>query len=283
MPHNINDLKPLAHGHWDKVLSLLLPNISSIQFNPKKHQPCPIHGGKDGFRFFSDYTLTGGAYCNTCGSFPDGFNLLQRIHGWSFPKSLEEVANVLGCESKEYSKSTKATNSATETMRHNQQQEQEKLNQKALAQLNEVYASSFSIERTLPHSSAARYLINRGLNVILDSPPNDLRAHSNLQYFDSETRVSTNYHGMIALIRLPNGEPVGIHRTFLTESGFKAPVQHPKKLMQSVQQSATSGCAIQLYPAKHQLSVAEGIETALGVYQKYGTPISRSGRIVVTP
>ncbi len=63
---------------------------------PGKHVPCPVHGGKDGFRLFSNYQENGACVCNTCGEFRDGFKTLEWINGWSFFEALKHVAALLG-------------------------------------------------------------------------------------------------------------------------------------------------------------------------------------------
>lgn len=62
------------------------------------HVPCPMHGGKDGFRLFPDYAEVGSCVCNTCGSFRDGFETLEWLHGWGFAETLKRVAWVLGLQ-----------------------------------------------------------------------------------------------------------------------------------------------------------------------------------------
>lgn len=61
-----------------------------------KHVPCPVHGGRDGFRIFPDVAETGGGICNTCGSFANGFAPLMWINGWEFGRAIREVAEQVG-------------------------------------------------------------------------------------------------------------------------------------------------------------------------------------------
>lgn len=49
---NIEEIRPLAKGHWDYIFSALAPQLSVAMEQPGKHVPCPVHGGKDGFRLF---------------------------------------------------------------------------------------------------------------------------------------------------------------------------------------------------------------------------------------
>lgn len=63
---------------------------------------------------------------------------------------------------------------------------------------------------------------------------------------------------------------MGIHRTYLTGDGHKAPVESPKKLSKV---HDLAGAAVRLFPVSGDtLAIAEGIETALSVHQLYGEP-----------
>ena len=74
---------------------------------------------------------------------------------------------------------------------------------------------------------------------------------------------------MVALVtRGADGEPIGVHRTFLSrDSGGKAPVT-PQKMMLG----PCRGGAVRLGPATHLLMVGEGIETCLAAMQASGRP-----------
>ena len=93
---NIEEIRPLAKGHWDYIFSALAPQLSAAMEQPGKHVPCPVHGGKDGFRLFSNYQENGACVCNTCGEFRDGFKTLEWINGWSFFEALKHVGALLG-------------------------------------------------------------------------------------------------------------------------------------------------------------------------------------------
>ncbi len=93
---NIEEIRPLAKGHWDYIFSALAPQLSAAMEQPGKHVPCPVHGGKDGFRLFSNYQDNGACVCNTCGEFRDGFKTLEWINGWSFFEALKHVAALFG-------------------------------------------------------------------------------------------------------------------------------------------------------------------------------------------
>ena len=59
-------VKDDARGRWERVLPDLAPALKDAVERRGKHVPCPVHGGRDGFRVFPDVDETGGGVCNTC-------------------------------------------------------------------------------------------------------------------------------------------------------------------------------------------------------------------------
>ena len=57
---NLKQLKFSMLGLWLYVLLDLAPQLEDAVKNLGRHVPCPFHGGKDGFRLFSDAAETGG-------------------------------------------------------------------------------------------------------------------------------------------------------------------------------------------------------------------------------
>ncbi len=102
------------------------------------------------------------------------------------------------------------------------------------------------------------YLRARGINI--PSPP-ALRFHPALKHSGSM------WPAMVALVtRGIDGEPIGIHRTFLSrDGGAKAPIT-PQKMMLG----PCRGGAVRLGPATNPLMVGEGIETCLAAMQGKG-------------
>lgn len=95
---DVTTVREAARGHWDAIFCALAPTFKVAMQRPGKHVPCPVHGGKDGFRLFEDYREAGSCVCNTCGNFRDGFAALQWLHDWSFAYTLSRVASVLGLQ-----------------------------------------------------------------------------------------------------------------------------------------------------------------------------------------
>jgi putative DNA primase/helicase len=89
----------LANGHWPSILGALA-GLSSDQLTDR-HQPCPLCGGKDRYRF-DDQNGSGSWFCNQCGG-PDqtggagnGMDLLMRRTGWEFKEAAQRVEQHLG-------------------------------------------------------------------------------------------------------------------------------------------------------------------------------------------
>jgi putative DNA primase/helicase len=109
------------------------------------------------------------------------------------------------------------------------------------------------------------YLLGRYIR--LNIYPRDLRTHMALGYWEDGQRAGC-FPAMIAVIRDDMGRPVGLHRTYLTMDGRKAPVSTSKKLTSLVGFSN----AVQLFPPNSRLAIAEGIETALSFQILSGIP-----------
>ena len=89
----------LAQGQWPSILGALA-GLSTEQLTDK-HQPCPLCGGKDRYRF-DDQDGNGSWYCNQCGGKDqsggagNGMELLMRRTGWTFPEAAKRVEQHLG-------------------------------------------------------------------------------------------------------------------------------------------------------------------------------------------
>lgn len=89
----------LATGHWPSILGALA-GLSADQLTDK-HQPCPLCGGKDRYRF-DDQDGTGSWYCNKCGGKDQaggggtGMDLLMRRTGWTFKEAAQRIEQHLG-------------------------------------------------------------------------------------------------------------------------------------------------------------------------------------------
>ena len=83
-----------ARGRWPDLLQQL-GGLTADQLTDK-HQPCPLCGGKDRYRF-DDQDGSGSWFCNKCGGKSgtggagSGMDLLMRRMGWSFAEAAQRI------------------------------------------------------------------------------------------------------------------------------------------------------------------------------------------------
>jgi putative DNA primase/helicase len=224
-----------AHGRWREILPAL--GLPSALFNGK-HQPCPICGGTDRFRF-DDRTKEGDFFCSMCGA-GKGMQLLMRVKGWDFKQTANEVDAIIG----------NLPPPATEfnTTRANP------------AACRELWAAGEPISFSEP---VGRYLASRGISSA--GGKKSVRYIRELRHKPS----GTVQHGMIAAFYDVDGKPATIHRTFLTGDGRKANVDPVRMFMPG---KVPAGGAIRLYEPAEMMGIAEGIETALSAALLFGIP-----------
>ena len=95
----MNRITNLANGHWPSILGALA-GLSAEQLTDK-HQPCPMCGGSDRYRF-DDKDGSGSWFCNQCGGSSqsggagNGIDLLMRRTGWDFRTAAQRIEQHLG-------------------------------------------------------------------------------------------------------------------------------------------------------------------------------------------
>lgn len=264
------DVKHRAKGTWPDILSSLTSNqdlIAAIDRGTRRSGPCPMCGGTDRFRF-TDKFADGNYICspngNGCGT-GDGFGLLMELNGWSFPETVDAVGKWIGLPENQ-AKAHRSRRVHADKVRKKQicyQYTKDKMNsawQQAL---------SCSDAKATP---LRRYLVRRGLrDFVIDTP--HLRFHPALEYWhaDKESekpQLLGKFPALLAKVLDGEGNPVTLHRTFLTREGDKAPVPKPKKVW-----SAHSSCVtVRLHQVDDVVCLAEGIETAMAVHLVTGLP-----------
>lgn len=84
----------LTNGRWPDLLAHFC-GLTPEQLSDK-HQPCPLCGGKDRYRF-DDQAGTGSWYCNKCGGKDqtggggNGMDLLMRHQNWSYAEACQRI------------------------------------------------------------------------------------------------------------------------------------------------------------------------------------------------
>ena len=93
------DINKAALGRWPELLSSIA-GITAKQLT-NEHQPCPLCGGKDRYRF-DDLDGTGSWFCNNCGGKDqtggagNGMDMLMRRQNWTFKEAAQRIEQHLG-------------------------------------------------------------------------------------------------------------------------------------------------------------------------------------------
>lgn len=255
-------LRRQAHGHWLEIFQAVCPGVFDAAIrNLGTHVTCPFHGGENDFRLIKRSTRKGrgntmedGVAICTCGFYPDGFAVIRRATGWSFPEVLQQVDEYLNGSSlwrtampaPVIQRPTKAEDDARD------------------AELRAKVVSLWDAGKPFD-AKQVPYYVSRGISPRTLQDVQDTRFLRSLGYFqqvDGELTKLGSFPALLALMRDPDGNPVAVHRTWLSAAmDDKAPVAKAKKLTMT---PGASGGAIRLYDAMGSdvLGLTEGIETA---------------------
>ena len=263
------DVKNAAHGRWDNILASVAPQLQPALKDHRKHVPCPVHGGTDGFRVFKDVEQNGATVCNTCGFFTDGFATIMWANGWDFSTTLKEVAKYVSIP-----QSYVAAPVHHLPQRAKEVEADEDAVNKARKSLNDVWRKSIGCDER-DAEPARLYFARRGISIAI---PDEIRFHRSLGYYDGDKKVG-NFPALLVMISDVKGNPVTIHRTYLTNEGKKADVGSPKKMMSYPPDRKIVGSAIRFQADTQSgiLLVAEGLETALAVMEGTNFPVWCTG------
>lgn len=273
-------IKASARGRWFDIYYALASQHNAVWYKAMvKHgnnyasSPCPICGGEDRFGFMKDGELTGGANCRSCGAYPDGFELLQKINNATFYQVLKQVNDYVTNGSSHYPKYTPPT------LPKQKDQETEIAKRKANIKklLNECSSTPL-----IPHET---YLTSRGLTSPVNNP--SILYHKGINYSHygkvlTKDNKGITYPAIIARISNSSGW-LGLHKTYLTKEGSKA----TNKLEHDIKQQGLNpkdfncrqfytndhklhGGAVRLGKAGKVLAICEGIETALAIQKLSG-------------
>lgn len=228
-------------GRWPGILAAL--GVES-KYLTGKHSACPMCGGKDRWRF-SDKDGTGMWICTQCGA-GDGVALVMKLKNWDFKEAAKEIKRIAGGVQPQRIKAPPSSEVSRKSM-------------------NDLWRRARHLAVNDP---VWRYLELRRIRIntsLLDQ--GELRYVEALRYHDDPPQW---YPGMVARVRDHKGNPVNIHRTYLTEAGHKAPVESVRRVMAG---KLPPGSAIRLFAPGPVLGVAEGIETALAASALFHVPV----------
>lgn len=259
-------LERAASGRWADIIRALSCVDISAAITRRRHVRCHRDHGKTNlqFRVFRDFETTGGGVCNTCGPFANGFALLTYLNGWDYRRAVKEVAHYL--EGRGLTGNLRpASVTTTRTW---------EVSDENLQRLQDIWNTT----QCLTGTTGETYLRKRGIECGLPDD-SEVRFHPRLHYWDNDSgRSLGHFPAIVSLVRsAQSGEPLTLHRTYLSSTGDKAGVPRPKKLMSAAIDGAISelGAAIRLFAVDGDcLAVTEGIETALAVRSAHpGLPV----------
>lgn len=248
-----------AEGRWPQIFEAA--GMNSRHF-AKPNRPCPLCGGTDRFTFLSKREPDHGMwFCRGCGA-GDGIRLVRSFRHATFFETLEFIESFLGLPSRNAAPSPGAAREERRAQREARDAEAAKRRRRAALEAHWNEAESIDLDADTP---AARYLRRRGIRHL--DGCTELRWFSREPYWSDEG--TSVWSALLARVTDPEGRMTALHRTYLTESGEKAPVAAAKKL--------TAGELgegfVRLFPPSSILCLAEGIETALSVHETEGVPV----------
>ncbi|PVX38204.1 putative DNA primase/helicase [Janthinobacterium sp. 78] len=225
----------IAKGRWLHILPAL--GIDP-KYLTKRHGPCPMCHGKDRYRF-DDLDGRGTWICTGCGS-GDGFSLLKKMFGWTFAEAARQVDQVAD-----------TFQSGTIV--------QERTDEQKIAALRRIWESSVKVT----YGDPAWLYLNRRTGI--ETVPDDIRFHPAMSHTEGGV-----YPVMLALLSYPDATIVSLHRTYLTDGGYKAPVSDVKKFLPG---RLLNTAAVRTGPVAQRLGIGEGIESALAAQHRFGCTV----------
>ena len=267
----MNDLKHMTQYRWHEILTALGVPAESLR---NKHQPCPMCGGKDRFRY-DDKDGNGTYICNQCGA-GNGFQFVMAFCGYEFKDAVNAVKRILGLDHTNPLPTPRKpiiaqSDASKASFTENPVKPQDKQ-----AKLLRLWQEALPL---VEHDPVMNYLHQRGL--VVNSPIQALRYHPALPYWqpsqDGKYQHLGDFPAMLGAISSHNGQLMGLHQTYLHQhngSFHKLPEPFTAKKMQSRYTGALTGAAVYLAMPDTQgrLIVAEGIETALAAQELFGLP-----------
>jgi putative DNA primase/helicase len=220
--------KEAAHRRWRAILPALGVPLGLLD---KKAQPCPFCGGTDRF-VFDDKHGNGDYFCRQCGP-GNGFVLLEKLNGWDFKRTADEVDRIIGAIGP-----PKTTYVKRGVIRRED--------------VSQLWTDARQIKRRDPVDA---YLRSRSIS------PDDLQIA--VPFWAKGLRFTSRmWHAptrkflpcMFAMFRTADGDLGTIHRTYLTDV-------EPRRMF--LPHAVPKGGAIRLGEPRAAMGVAEGVETAL--------------------
>lgn len=274
-----------AEGRWFHIFSTMVPGMfSEAMDRVGKHVTCPFHGGKADFRFVKvgkkgrgNSESCGVAMC-TCGTWPDGFALLQEATGMKFYDLVKEIDELLNGPQGSRSRVVKPVG-MSEVERKQKELEKEQHLAAERERIRKANNSLWARGKVLEVAELLYYQA-RGISQAALRGIQNVREVASLPYFveaekrgDKPVRIG-NFPAYVAQMQSPDGAQAALHRTWLSRNrkgkGSDEWMRKPgakdywkaKKLTESI---GAAGAAIRLHPVEgcEVLGLTEGVETGL--------------------
>ena len=266
--HNLQEVKALARGRWLEILPALDVRFTAAASRPGVHVPCPVHGGTDGFRLLPRNSDDGGGRCNTCGYFPDGFELLRWAAGWSLPWTIQQVGQYLRGAAYDSARPAPAPAPAPGAAE----------NADTIAARQRAINSQLKGCNQTPHEAARLYFERRGIPGAADLRSPSLLYHAGLPYYVKGKPLLNGRGGwltfpaIVGRVSSASGW-MGLQKIYLTKDGNKATgtireamqaaglPDQDANCKQMLSAAGMIGGAVRLGKAGRVLAVGEGLET----------------------
>jgi putative DNA primase/helicase len=259
---NSTELKRQMEGHWLHAFSALANCLQNAIDNLGQNVPCPINGGTDGFRLFKDAAITGGGVKHAWRVIPEGIDMLMWVNNWSFTTAFDELEAWLDNRT--------VTKQPVTILKQKKVVDDTHLR----AWLNKIWLEALPLNHLASYPARAYFGYRKILTASLNAT--DIRYHPCLTYKDKHKNVLGKFGAVLCLVRNNAGEPVQIHRTFISKGGLKVELggdNKPKKMTPSVNKNA-KGRQIRLFASQEGcIGIAEGLETALAIVQARQFPV----------
>ncbi|WP_127471952.1 DUF7146 domain-containing protein [Thiomicrorhabdus aquaedulcis] len=262
-------VKTAAANHgWLGILSSICPTLEEATQKVGHHVPCPVNGGKDGFRLFKDAPVSGAGYSNKEGALGDGFAVLKFATGLPFKDVLTLVANHLGMTDEKplyvQPKPVMQTSSFEIPLGEIQIRR---------GKLNQFWGQSSTVQKD---DRVVQYLRHRGIQGDWMLGLNNVRFHPNAWYRTPNGNQDAA-PAMILKFQCPDGSACNIHKTFLSsKTAGKKEMEDAKLMMKPT--SKMRGGAVRIGGVSAivshdgMLHVSEGFENAATIADIFNQP-----------
>jgi len=192
---------------WD----IALPKFGiDPKFLSKKHGPCPTCGGTDRFRF-DNKGGKGTFYCSYCGA-GNGISLIAKYTGCTTAEAIKRLSG--------------AEKISPYKRQLFQRKEAKAIDVSKLRKtLQLLWDGAQAITERDP---VGRYICYRVPGFDLNWLSPELRFHPGIEFYEEGVGKKGKWPAMIARAKSSAGEPITLHRTYLTNDGYKAPFAHVK-------------------------------------------------------